>query len=159
MHVSLSIIANILGQMGGGGEFRTVCACYYTRTTTKLLVHTDLPHTNSEDLGGREMTSLYDHHVHAWSGRLTKQVPRDLLLHAAHGVSANPPPACVQVDRLQDLTRRDAESQERKKKRIEDRKVIIEQIEARRLAKLVQLEATEQVGAFVFRGIYRTMTQ
>lgn len=50
-----------------------------------------------------------------------------------------------QVDRLKELTRRDAEEQAKRRKRVEDRKVITEQIEARQRAKLIQLEAREQV--------------
>lgn len=50
-----------------------------------------------------------------------------------------------QLDRLKELTRRDAEEQSKKLKRIEDRKVITQQIEARERAKLIQLEAREQV--------------
>lgn len=51
----------------------------------------------------------------------------------------------LQLDRLKDLTRRDAEEQAKKSKRVEDRKVITEQIEARQRAKLIRLEAREQV--------------
>lgn len=54
-------------------------------------------------------------------------------------------PCRVQLDRLQDLTMRDAQEQERRRKRIEDRKAITEQIEARRRDNLVRLEAREQV--------------
>ncbi len=54
-------------------------------------------------------------------------------------------PLVLQLDRLKDLTRRDAEEQAKKAKRVEDRKVITEQIEARQRAKLIQLEAREQV--------------
>lgn len=49
-----------------------------------------------------------------------------------------------QLDRLKDITRRDAVEQAKKTKRVEDRKVITEQIEARQRAKLIQLEAREQ---------------
>lgn len=51
-----------------------------------------------------------------------------------------------QLDRLKDLTRRDAEEQAKKAKRVADRKVITEQIEARQRANLIRLEAREQVG-------------
>lgn len=51
----------------------------------------------------------------------------------------------MQLDRLKDLTMRDAQEQERKNKRIEDRKAITEQIEARRRDNLIRLEAREQV--------------
>lgn len=54
-------------------------------------------------------------------------------------------PLVPQLDRLRDLTRRDAEEQAKKSKRVEDRKVITEQIEARQRAKLIRLEAREQV--------------
>lgn len=53
--------------------------------------------------------------------------------------------AVLQLDRLKDLTTRDAEEQAKKAKRVEDRKVITEQIEARQRAKLIRLEAREQV--------------
>lgn len=50
----------------------------------------------------------------------------------------------TQLDRLKGLTRRDAEEQAKKAKRVEGRKVITEQIEDRQRAKLIQLEAREQ---------------
>ncbi|CAN0463120.1 unnamed protein product, partial [Ectocarpus sp. 8 AP-2014] len=50
----------------------------------------------------------------------------------------------MELDRLKDLTKRDAEEQAKKSKRVEDRKVITEQIEARQRAKLIRLEAREQ---------------
>ncbi|CAM9608694.1 unnamed protein product [Ectocarpus fasciculatus] len=50
----------------------------------------------------------------------------------------------MELDRLKDLTKRDAEEQAKKCKRVEDRKVITEQIEARQRAKLIRLEAREQ---------------
>lgn len=53
-------------------------------------------------------------------------------------------PFGAKLDRLKELTRRDAEEQAKKCKRVEDRKVITEQIEARQRAKLVKLEAREQ---------------
>lgn len=59
----------------------------------------------------------------------------------------------LQLDRLKDLTRRDTEEQAKKSKRVEDRKVITEQIEARQRAKLIRLEAREQVtGSFKREG-------
>lgn len=61
-----------------------------------------------------------------------------------------------QLDRLKELTRRDAEEQEKKLKRIEDRKVITMQIEARQRAKLIRLEAREQASTnIVARGYLR----
>lgn len=50
----------------------------------------------------------------------------------------------IEVDRLKDLKRREEEELYRRQKRVEDRKVIDEQIVARQRDRLLQLEAREQ---------------
>lgn len=50
----------------------------------------------------------------------------------------------MEVDRLKDLQRREEEENYKRSKRFEDRKVIIEQIDERQRAKLIQAEAREQ---------------
>lgn len=50
----------------------------------------------------------------------------------------------MEVDRLEDLKRRDEAEADRRSKRIEDRKIIVEQIERRQKAKLLEDEAREQ---------------
>lgn len=50
----------------------------------------------------------------------------------------------IEIDRLKDIVRREEEENAKRVKRVEDRKVINEQIEARQRLKLLQLEAREQ---------------
>lgn len=50
----------------------------------------------------------------------------------------------IEIDRLKELQRREEEEKYKRTKRVEDRKVIIEQIAAREKAKLLALEAREQ---------------
>lgn len=50
----------------------------------------------------------------------------------------------IELDRLKDIQRREEEERYKKVKRVEDRKVIDEQIEARQRARLLSLEAREQ---------------
>jgi hypothetical protein len=50
----------------------------------------------------------------------------------------------IEVDRLKDIRRREEEENYKKSKRVEDRKVINEQIDARQRMRLLELEAREQ---------------
>jgi hypothetical protein len=50
----------------------------------------------------------------------------------------------IEVDRLKDIRRREEEENYKKSKRVEDRKVINEQIDARQRTRLLELEAREQ---------------
>jgi hypothetical protein len=50
----------------------------------------------------------------------------------------------MELDRLKDIQRREEEESAKRYKRVEDRKVITEQIEMRKREKLIQLEAREQ---------------
>lgn len=53
----------------------------------------------------------------------------------------------MEIDRLEDLKKRDSVEVERREKRVEDRKVIVEQIEARQKQKLLAEEMREQDNA------------
>ncbi|CAM9713291.1 unnamed protein product [Discosporangium mesarthrocarpum] len=64
----------------------------------------------------------------------------------------------MELDRLKELSRRDDEEKAKVRKRVEDRKVIVEQMEARQRAKLLGLEAREQA-RFLFILLSRALCE
>lgn len=84
------------------------------------------------------------HAIHICARSAVPVTLRAVQKYGRHCTDAKKTRTQRQLDRLKDLTRRDAVEQAKKSKRVEDRKVITEQIEARQRAKLIKLEAREQ---------------